>query len=236
MVEAGLEEIDRGQVEHVEPDHRLFRLVAVVMGGVARRDDKVAGPHDGLLALDLGIGALAVEDEADRRRGVAVRRRDLARHDELEPGIERLRDARLAAQRRVLQHQHPARRLLRADQRAGLVDERLHVLEMPDRRRADGLRLVRDDVLEHLPERGHVELGQPVVIGLPVGLSALGGRVRRCGRDLHGALHPCPCGLCRNLMAGAGATKRDRPGDRPFCRGIVPEIGSPRRRPRWSGR
>ena len=141
LVEARLEEIDRRHVEHVEPDHRLLRGVAVVVDGPVRRQHEVARRHDGLLAVDLGVGALAVEDEADRRRGVAVRRRDLARQDELQAGIERLRDARLAAQHRILQHQHAARRLLGGDDGAGFGDERLDVLEAPDRRRADRLRL-----------------------------------------------------------------------------------------------
>ena len=173
LVETRLEEVDGRHVQHVEPHHRFLRGVAVVVDGPVRRQHEVARRHDGLLAVDLGVGALAVEDEADRRRRVAMRRRDLARQDELQAGVERLRDARLAAQQRILQHQHAARRLLGGDDGAGLGNVGPHVLVVPDRRRADRLRLFRNDVLQHHPERRHVELGDAVVIGLAGGLAVL---------------------------------------------------------------
>ena len=69
--------------------------------------------------------------------GVAVARRDLARQDQLQPGVQRLRDARLPAQRRVLEDQHTAHRLLGANQLAGAQQVRTHIGIAPVRRRAD---------------------------------------------------------------------------------------------------
>ena len=78
------------------------------------------------------------------------------------------------------------------DHRAGFRDQRLDVLEAPDRRRADGLRLVGDDVLEHHPKRRHVELGYLVVIGVAGGFAvALFGLLALAVR-LRGEVH---CGL-----------------------------------------
>jgi hypothetical protein len=48
-----------------------------------------------------------------------MRRRHLARHDELQPRIQRLRDARLATQRRVLENQYAPLGFLGRDQLAG---------------------------------------------------------------------------------------------------------------------
>ena len=58
-------------------------VLALEGARAGRRQHKVARRHHGLLAVDLGVGALAVEDEADGSWAVAVRRGDLARQDEL---------------------------------------------------------------------------------------------------------------------------------------------------------
>ncbi len=190
--ERGLEEVDLREVEHVEPQHRLLRGVAVVVRRPVGGDDEVAGRHEGLLALDRGVGALAVEHEADRRGDVAVRRRDLARQDHLHAGEQRVGGLRLAAQRRVLQDQHAAVGLLGGDQRARFHHQPLDVVEMPDHRRAARHRLLGDDAVHHLPERGHVVLGDALVVLLAHRLDIVLGAglalVRGRGRARHGAL------------------------------------------------
>ena len=115
------------------------RVVAVVVPGPGRGDDEIARLHRGALAVDRGIGAVPLDDEAQRRLRVAMRRRDLARHDQLQPGEQRAGDRRLAAEAGVHQHQHAARRLLRGDQAARLHQIRPHVAVMPDRRQAFGV-------------------------------------------------------------------------------------------------
>ena len=193
--ETCLEEIDGRQIEHVEPDHRLLRSIAVIVRGPIRGDDEVAALHCRPLAFHRRIGALAVQHEPDRRGGMAMGGGDLARQDQLQAGVERLGDARLAAQRRVFQHQHPALRLFRGDQFAGFGDQRLGVLEMPDRRHALGDRLARHQVAEHLPQRRHVVGGDAVVIGAPRRFDVLARRRRPRltagfprARDTHGVL------------------------------------------------
>ena len=111
----GLHDAD---VEAVHPYHRL--VAWVVVPGPRRRDDEVTRVHRGALAVDRGVRARALDDEAQRRLRVAVARRNFAGKDELQPGIEALRDARLAPHPRVLQDQHAADRLLGGDQLARL--------------------------------------------------------------------------------------------------------------------
>ena len=116
--ERRLEEIDLREIEHVEPQHRLLRGIAVVVRRPVRGDHEVAGRHERLLALDRRIGALAVEHEADGGGDVAVDRRDLARQDHLDAGEQRVGGARLAPHGGILQDQHPALGLLGRDQSA----------------------------------------------------------------------------------------------------------------------
>ena len=187
----GFVEIHRRHVEHVEPEHRLLRRIAVIVRRPARGDDEVAGRHEGLLALDRGICALAVEHEADRRGGVAMRGGDFARQDHLNAGEQRIGGAGLALQCRIFQDQDAALGLFGGDQTAGFHDQRFDVVEMPDHRLAARHRLLGDDRIHHLPQRRHVVLGDAVVIGLPdrldivfwVGLARL-----LCGSDRHGVL------------------------------------------------
>ena len=80
-----------------------------------RSQNKIAGAHWRALAVDGGERAVAFHDKAQRRLIVTVARRHLARHDELQAGIQRRGNGRLAAQLRVLQHQYPTHRLFSAD-------------------------------------------------------------------------------------------------------------------------
>jgi len=77
------EEIRESGVEAVQPNDGGRAVVAVVVPGPARRDDKIAGTHGDTLAVDRGVSALALHHEAQGVGRVAVRGRDLAGQDRL---------------------------------------------------------------------------------------------------------------------------------------------------------
>jgi hypothetical protein len=102
-----------------------------------------------------GVSALPLGDEAQRRLGVAVAGRDLARKDQLQPGIECSRDRGRAAQPRVLEHQDAPFGLAGGDQRAAasmIEAGSPRSATGPQRRRAWRSRLRRHQVAQHLPE------------------------------------------------------------------------------------
>ena len=154
--EAGVEEADHGNVQAIEPHHRRVGFVAVVVPGPARRDDEVARPHGRALAVHRGVGAGAFDDEAQRALRVAVAGRHLAGKDQLQAGVERLRDRRLAAQLRVLQDQDAAHRLLRRDRLAGAHQEGADLVVLPEGRHAGRVGLRRHQRMQHFPQRGEV--------------------------------------------------------------------------------
>ena len=134
LAERRAEKSRERRVEPIEPDHRRGAEIAVVMPGPGRRHHEVAGLHRQLLAGDRRVGALALDDKAERARRVAVRRRDLARHDDLQSGEQRVADERGAAQGRILQAQHAPLGLLLADEIAGADQLRAHRGIAPVRR------------------------------------------------------------------------------------------------------
>lgn len=160
--EGGAEETQHRDVQAVQPDHRLaaFRggAVAVVVPGPGRSDDEVARLHAGAFAVHRGVGAVALDDEAQGRLGVPVAGSDLARQDQLQAGVEARGDRRLAGKVRVLQHQHAAHRFLGADQIACLEQERAQFAIAPQRRLAAAGGLRRDQAVQGFPERGEVLL------------------------------------------------------------------------------
>ena len=83
---------------------------------------------------------------------------DLARHDELDAGEQRIGDARLARLAGIFQHEHAALGLLGGDDIAGFEHQLLDLGEFPQRRQHLGLRLGRHQALEHLPQRREVVL------------------------------------------------------------------------------
>ena len=60
---AGIEHLDEGNVEPVEPDHRLVGLIAMIVPQPRRGQDQVVLLHIGPLAVERGEGALARHDE-----------------------------------------------------------------------------------------------------------------------------------------------------------------------------
>jgi hypothetical protein len=120
LVELRAEGLHDADVEPVKPHHGLAARIAVVVVGPRRGDDEIARPHHRALAVDRRIGSRPLDDEAQRRLRVAVARRDLAGQDQLQPGVQALRDARFAAHAGVLEDQDAPHRLSRGDQRARL--------------------------------------------------------------------------------------------------------------------
>ena len=79
LVDPGaVQELHQRPVQHVDPDHRLRVLVAVVVPGAVRRQDDVAAGGFAALALDIGVAALGGQDGAAGVRRVHVRRCDVA--------------------------------------------------------------------------------------------------------------------------------------------------------------
>ena len=153
-------------------------------------DDEVAGRHQGLLALDGGVGPLPVEHEADRRGDVAMGRGDLAGQDHLDTGEQRVGGARFCRAEPGFSR-ISTRRLASsaADQAAGFHDQRFHVVVVPDHGRAARHRLVGDDRAHHLPQRRHVVAGDALVVGFAA--SSRGYASDRV-RPSSGALRPRP--------------------------------------------
>src|SRR6266508_1022030 len=55
----------------------------VLVPAATRREDQIAVFHHHFLAVDVGVGAVTLEDEAKRRHRVPMRRRDFAGLDQL---------------------------------------------------------------------------------------------------------------------------------------------------------
>ena len=121
-----------------------------------RRNHEITVAHQAAFAIDAGMRRLALEHEAQRRLAVAVCRRHLAGHDQLQPGIKRGGDARLATQAGIFHDQHATLGFARADQVGGFEQPLPCLGEMPAMGRAATARLGRDDVGEHRPQRGQV--------------------------------------------------------------------------------
>src|SRR6476660_3317057 len=73
--EGCVEELHHWNIEPIEPEHRLVGFVGMIMPGHRRCDDEVAGLHRGLLAVNSGKCAFALQDEAQRRLAVPMRHR-----------------------------------------------------------------------------------------------------------------------------------------------------------------
>ena len=86
----GAFEIDeQRQVERIEPDHRAFAVMTMIVPRAAGREDQVAALHHAFFAVDDRVGAFALDDDARRARRVAVRRRLLARQQQLHAAEDR---------------------------------------------------------------------------------------------------------------------------------------------------
>ena len=110
--------------------------VAVIVIGPGRRQDEVARVHGRPLAVDRGVGALSFDDEPKRRGGMAMGARDFAGQNQLQAGVQALRDSRRAVQARVFEHDDAPLGFLGGDQPAGFHQKRPQLLVPPERRHA----------------------------------------------------------------------------------------------------
>src|SRR5436190_520113 len=124
---------DHADVEAVDPHDGLVALVVVVVPGPVRCRDEVPRAHRHRLALDHRVRALdALDDEADRRRGVAVRGRDLAGHDALHGHVNRVAHAVAHARDPHLHGAPPG--LVHRHELGGLHQACADVVPLPDER------------------------------------------------------------------------------------------------------
>lgn len=70
LEEPGLQGVDQRVVEAVQQHHRAVALVVVVVPVPARGQEQIARPHVHALAVDGGVGALALDDEPEGVRRV----------------------------------------------------------------------------------------------------------------------------------------------------------------------
>ena len=193
--EARIHDVDEMEVEHVEPHHRPVAEIAMVVPGHRRRDDEIAGCHHRPLAADCGIGVLALDDEAQRRRGVTMGGRDLAGEDDLEPAEQAVRDPLLAAQTGIFEDENAALGLLGGDDLARLHEVGADLVVFPHRRLHRRHRLRRHHARQVNPERRQVLRAGAVVERLARGvrLDCRVGRVHG-SRLLAVTIGPSPAG------------------------------------------
>src|SRR5690606_3204643 len=103
----------------IEPHHGLVAGISMIVKGPRWSDDEITHVHEHLFAIDGRVGTRAMQDEAKRRLRMTMSGRDFAGQDQLKPRIKTVRDARLATQAWVFEHQHAALGFLRRNQGAG---------------------------------------------------------------------------------------------------------------------
>ena len=151
-------------------------------------DDEVAWLHHRALAFDRGVGAMPFDDETQCRLGMPMCRRNLAWHDQLQPGEQRMGDRGLAAQSRIFQDQHASFGFLRGDQPAGLHQERPHhLVVVPFGRQRRSNRCACHHRMQAFPQRRKRVLADPIIEGLALGR-------RGDGRVVHGIVPPIVAG------------------------------------------
>ncbi|MNV79707.1 hypothetical protein D3C71_1732740 [compost metagenome] len=96
---------------------------------------------------------------------MAVAGRDLAGQDQLQSCVQALRDAGLARQAGVLQDEDAAHGFFGGDERAGRHDVVAHVVVLPEGRYAARGGLAGHQIVQGLPQGGHVLFGDARVIG-----------------------------------------------------------------------
>ena len=137
---AGLEHVGaeiavERRVERIHPHDRAAAFMDVLVPGPARRDDEIAFLHQAALAVDDGVGALALDDEADRVHGVAVRARGFSRQEDLQRGREICRGAgRGVVGFGIDEGQNAALDRGRRGHPDGLIDERAQLAPLPQMR------------------------------------------------------------------------------------------------------
>jgi hypothetical protein len=93
LVKDGVQVGDERDVQTVQPHDWLAALVAMVVPGPDRGGQKIPLLHDRFFPADRAVAGLALDDEADGRRGVVMGAGDLAGQNELDAGIQGVGDS-----------------------------------------------------------------------------------------------------------------------------------------------
>ncbi len=88
-------------IQHVDPDHRIGVVIAVIVPGAVRRKHDVAAAAFAALALDIGVAALVGENGAAGVRAVHMSRRDVAVVVNGDGATDRIGDLQPAAEARI---------------------------------------------------------------------------------------------------------------------------------------
>ena len=86
--------IDRSYQRHIEsiqPDHRPFALMFVIVVTPGRSENKIPRLHPAALAVNGCIGSLSLHNDAQGRRGMVMGNRDFSRQDQLHRSGQRRR-------------------------------------------------------------------------------------------------------------------------------------------------
>ena len=143
-----VQRVDQRHVEHAEVDGRLLRTVAVVVPGVTRRQNQVAGTERNVFAVDAGEIGSARQAKPDRIRRMPVRRHHLVGHVDA-VSREQIRGCRdVWAQRRIDHDDGAPLRQLHRNELRRFEQARMNIPILPDVR--DGGRAVGAELLGRL--------------------------------------------------------------------------------------
>ena len=178
-----------------------IRIDAMIVPGAIRRDHEVAGREPHLVAVHHRIGAVALDHEAQRGGSVAVGGGELARPHHLEAAVEPADAGGKSLAAGILERDHPAAGLLRADQIERLENQRAQARIAPQHRHRCRLRLPWLDCIGHRPERIALRPAELGVIGIELG------RLFDIGSTDHVLAHVAPSrgfAIPRQRAASAG--------------------------------
>jgi len=105
----------------------------MIVPGPPGRHDEVSGMQYGLFPVYAGVRPRAFDDEAQSVCRVSVRRGNLARQNDLQSGVETLRNAISTGDPRIFQHHHTSLGFLRGDERRCLGQIGPDIRVTPDR-------------------------------------------------------------------------------------------------------
>ena len=108
LEETGIDLPHERDVQPVDPGHRLVGGVVMLVPSHAGREQEVASTHRDRVVVDVGPHPLALDDEAERRLRMAMRRGLLARAEVLDRGPQRGGGVGRAGQARVGESDRPA--------------------------------------------------------------------------------------------------------------------------------
>jgi hypothetical protein len=127
--------------------------------------DEIARLHGRALTIDGGVGTAAFDNEAQRGLAVAVCGRDLARQDQLQPGIKALRQTGPTRKAGIFKDQHAPYGLFGCNKRPGLHQFWPHIAIIIEQHGLDHRRrLRRNKAMQHFPQGRHAQRFQRFII------------------------------------------------------------------------